>query len=391
MTKPTTTDSPRRGFTLVELLIVMSILAILAGLTVAGLAAVVNNAREARTRSIIGKIDLLIDERWEGYRTRAVPVRITAGISPIVAAQMRLSAMRALQRMELPDRRTDIVNFTTTPPTPEVSGVTGMVPTSLQRTYFRLAVRATGGNPSDSTTWISLNTWSMEHEGSECLYLILSAMKDGDKSALEFFTADEIGDTDGDGMREILDGWGRPIAFLRWAPGYSQHQGLDGAWGVAGADDDGNGTADDIFEAGWEFSDDVQATPVTTQTRIATRHPTLTSLPFAPDPFDPVKVDPRWAYPQMNPFALKPLLFSAGVDGAYDVSTRLENEDASPAEQFRYSQSHTYAPPPDGSPRVPHDPYFLPPASWNQFQPGTVDITGGGWADNITNHDFDTN
>ena len=71
-------------------------------------------------------------------------------------------------------------------------------------------------------------------------------MKDGDKNALDFFMPDEIGDMDEDGMKEILDGWGTPIEFLRWAPGYSQRPGPDGVWGIAGVDDDGNGTTDDI-------------------------------------------------------------------------------------------------------------------------------------------------
>jgi prepilin-type N-terminal cleavage/methylation domain-containing protein len=379
MTLHRTIRPPRRGFTLMELLIVISILAIMAGLTVAGLSAVVNDAREARSRAIIGKIDILLDERWEGYRTRAVPVRISAGTTPLVAAQMRLSAMRALQRMELPDRRTDIVNFTTNPPSPEVSGVAAMTQTSLQRTYFRLAVRATGGDPSTPASWTSLTNWSRQHEGSECLYLILSAMKDGDKSALDFFSADEIGDTDTDGMREILDGWGQPIAFLRWAPGYSQHPGLDGAWGIAGGNDDGDtaGNVDDIFEAGWPTSDDV--VPITTQTRIASRHPDAALaplIPFAPDLFDPVKVDPRWASPLVQPFALKPLLFSPGPDGQYDVATILDDDSTSFV--FRYSQT-----------AIPNDPYYVPGAPI--LQAGTVDISTRGWADNITNHDFDTN
>ena len=30
---------------------------------------------------------------------------------------------------------------------------------------------------------------------------------------------DDTIDTDGDGMKEILDAWGNPIEFLRWAPG----------------------------------------------------------------------------------------------------------------------------------------------------------------------------
>jgi hypothetical protein len=34
------------------------------------------------------------------------------------------------------------------------------------------------------------------------------------------FSQSEIGDVDGDGMPEFLDGWGRPIMFLRCAPGF---------------------------------------------------------------------------------------------------------------------------------------------------------------------------
>ena len=31
--------------------------------------------------------------------------------------------------------------------------------------------------------------------------------------------SDRVGDLDSDGAREFLDGWGRPIEFMRWAPG----------------------------------------------------------------------------------------------------------------------------------------------------------------------------
>jgi hypothetical protein len=62
--------------------------------------------------------------------------------------------------------------------------------------------------------------WNELEEESECLYLILSQMRDADRSALEFFSESEIGDVDGDGMKEILDAWGNPIRWLRWAPGH---------------------------------------------------------------------------------------------------------------------------------------------------------------------------
>jgi prepilin-type N-terminal cleavage/methylation domain-containing protein len=365
-------SSRRRGFTLTELLIVMMVLSILAGLVLAGLAGAVNDARAARTRTVINKIDLLIDERWESFRTRAVPLRIPPTTHPqhaLWAARARLYALRELMRMELPDRITDVTSGPVIP---------GLPLSSVTQSYRRLANRATNGN---------IANWTTTHEGSECLYLILATMKDGDRSALDYFSTDEIADTDGDGMKEILDGWGRPIAFLRWAPGYSQHRGLDGAWGVASVDDDGNGTTDDIFEAGWPGSDDVVASPVTTQTRIAVKHPTLTSIAAAPDPYDPVRVDPRVCQVALsgpffglpgtsantatddNTFALKPLIFSAGIDGLYDVNTQ---------GGLVYNSTDP-----------PNDPFYADPVSG--LQAGMVgDINGDGyvsWSDNITNHD----
>src|SRR3954452_21832976 len=98
----------RHGFTLVELMIVISIIAILAGLGFSAFNGVIRMSREQRTGSIINKIDQLIGERWEGYRTRAVPIKITPGTPPRIVAMMRLNALRDLMRMELPDRKSDV-------------------------------------------------------------------------------------------------------------------------------------------------------------------------------------------------------------------------------------------------------------------------------------------
>src|SRR5262245_53093415 len=117
----------RRAFTLAELMIVIAIIAILAGLGFAAMNGATNLAREHRTGAQIAKIDQLIGERYEGYRTRAVPVKILNPLDPnrqpiFYASQpsrdnalLRLLALRALMRMELPDRRTDIVNYFSNP------------------------------------------------------------------------------------------------------------------------------------------------------------------------------------------------------------------------------------------------------------------------------------
>src|SRR5947209_14705922 len=74
--RPSTAFRRRQAFTLQELLIVMMILTIMGGMTLSALSGAANMAREQRTRAIIAKLDLLINDRYEGFRTRAVPVSI---------------------------------------------------------------------------------------------------------------------------------------------------------------------------------------------------------------------------------------------------------------------------------------------------------------------------
>jgi hypothetical protein len=57
------------------------------------------------------------------------------------------------------------------------------------------------------------------NQGAECLYMIVMyATADGEAATL--FGENCIGDTDGDGAPEFVDGWKHPINFLRWAPGF---------------------------------------------------------------------------------------------------------------------------------------------------------------------------
>lgn len=280
----------RRAFTLTELLFVMAIVAILAGLGLAALSGATQQARIERTRAIINRLDKLISEKYDSYRTRAVPIRIPAGTNPRLAAEYRLNAMRELIRCEMPDRISDLCldpeiadlgadgqldAFVTLPGgalDPNVKRAALPATPAAAKSYRRRA--ASAGLP-----------WTDEYEGAECLYMIVASMRDGEDSALDFFAPSEIGDADADGRKEILDAFGSPIEFLRWPRGY------------------------------------VQENEVVT--------PLASDWSKAPDPFDPLRIDFRWSDndPVFAPFAMKPLVFStAGDDPELDPSSAYPNE-----------------------------------------------------------------
>jgi hypothetical protein len=100
-----------------------------------------------------------------------------------------------------------------------------------------------------------------ETESSELLYFALTRLDQFGAPGIgegEFRSA-EVADTDGDGMLEFIDGWGNPLRFYRWPTRLIKPFGMlgyDGGFGIAGADDNTNGTTDEFQEIGWPNSDD---------------------------------------------------------------------------------------------------------------------------------------
>lgn len=325
-----------KGFTLVELLVSISIITLLAAMILVALAGVQENAKTDRTRAQIARIDALISEQWETYRNRRLPVNLLSTQSqdlPLV----RLNMVRELMRVELPDRKSDIVMDPVLSPAPFNRN-------ALQRSYRRKAAKmisqkkgVTFPNRDGKIIAILDENWSKEYQSAECLYLILSQMTTDDKAALEFFNDREIGDIDNDGMPEILDGWRRPIMFLRWAPGYA-----------------GAGSLHNV------------------EVR---------------DPFDVRNVHDRYCGnrngPELEPrrtFALYPLIFSGGPDLQYEIYSD------EPSEATRITYAYTADP-------LPNNPFrgWLPLPSESGikmigvFQDSNADGRDGS-LDNITNH-----
>lgn len=190
------------GFTLVELLVVITIIGMLASLVLVALASVRETARRDKTRATIAKLKNIIEPLYDSYRTRRVALN-TTGMTPAQAAYARLYGLRDLMRMEMPDRRSDLLD----PATGNGRGAVSGVPLpSVYQAYVRRALAAAGKG---------INGKGMDQNApAECLYMIVSLL--GGEDARKQFSDDEVADTDSNGLPEFIDGWGQPIRFLRW-------------------------------------------------------------------------------------------------------------------------------------------------------------------------------
>jgi prepilin-type N-terminal cleavage/methylation domain-containing protein len=283
------TESQNRvAFTLIELLVVMMILSILASIVLFALASVTESAKDMKTRATISKLNAIVMAKWESYRTRRVPVN--AQIEPYTDTNgngqhdsgepyvdlngngrydglrevqlLRLNALRELMRAEMPDGFVDISD--TNNPNPKFLSAWPSV-----RASYNNALQAIRSDQKFSSV-------SKHEESAACLYFFVTKGS-GDPDVLEQFAPNEI-ETGDDGLKYFVDGWGKPIRFLRWAPAFrSPRSPLQKG--------PGNG-----------------------------EH----------DPFDPANLGASLS-PAQDTFPLTPLIYSAGPDKKYDIGEQPTN------------------------------------------------------------------
>ncbi len=197
------TPQRRCGFTLLELLIVVALIAILVSLGGYLLGRSITQAREGATRTTLLKLDGMLQQRLEAFRTlmdspqkqNEVKSRIaakksqmqTAGINGLNEKMLQLMVYKDYYRNGFPQTLAD-----------------------------NPSLGAAAGQPFYGNT--TSNPKELAAESSEMLYWLVTQADTFGVPAVDDseFSSAEIADTDGDGRLELVDAWGRPLRFYRW-------------------------------------------------------------------------------------------------------------------------------------------------------------------------------
>jgi prepilin-type N-terminal cleavage/methylation domain-containing protein len=198
--------APRGAFTLIELLVVMAIIAILMSLVAAGTLQIMETQRASNTDTAMQAIDTVLQQHWAKVVNDAKKELIPPNILTLANGDPKLARVvwikvRLMEAfpMSYAEIQNPVVYNNANGPLIQAPAVKKYMPTYLKKL---------GANTKsiDATT-----------ESAACLLLALSVNRGVDALNPDQLS---IADTDGDGMKELTDGWGKALYFYRFATGY---------------------------------------------------------------------------------------------------------------------------------------------------------------------------
>lgn len=184
----------RQGFSLVELLVAITIILTLLALMGAGLSAARSSGTKQKTIATINAIDVILQRHFAGCESNAAAAGLTGE---------RGAVLRQLITADMPDSWEEVRYLKANP---------SKFASARHRRYVATldVVR-----PTD------------KFSSAECLFMIVMQGGLADCLACASLELAPKGDKDGDGAPEFLDAWGEPIHYVLWPGGFQSPLGVN--------------------------------------------------------------------------------------------------------------------------------------------------------------------
>jgi prepilin-type N-terminal cleavage/methylation domain-containing protein len=300
-------DQIRRGFSLVELLVVIAVMAVLIALIVPATMGILRNGRIAATQATIKQVSSALNSRIEAWRrSKNTNDAHLSSMTLQVGTCSDATLTKILQRKESFRRY-----FPQT--WAEVQSAWGLE-------YMGNSLASSVPGPSQPPANV---TTAERVESAEVLYWLLTDGIVPGNSQVEAmtFTSANSRDTDGNGFLEIVDAWGNPIRFWRWPTRLIRPDGIP----------DSSTSIPAISTTNWDsIRSQNNSLPTSAQAG--------NSQQLRTDPDDPMGIAPPKAFPPPPPGQAcytftayetayhtlatycAPLIASAGEDGEFGIN-----------------------------------------------------------------------
>ena len=212
-----TVGGPRSGFTLVELLVVIAIIAVLVSLSGAAYFRWIATQAQDTTETTMRDVAKVLERQMKQVIDRAKKEpesNIPLSVRTMAGGDMRRARVIWIKlrlKQEFPMTYAEALF-----PWQAVNSTYNLPPADLppKRTYVvalgGAGISATNCPPDDGT------------QSSAMLLLALSQVRGGVKFNPGDLPSTAVGDTNSDGMKEIVDAWVKPLAFYRWPVGNAE-------------------------------------------------------------------------------------------------------------------------------------------------------------------------
>jgi prepilin-type N-terminal cleavage/methylation domain-containing protein len=207
----------RPAFTVMELLVVIAIIAILVGMVLVAVMPSLDTQKRRNTEKLLGKLRNPVTQQWKAVVDSATAVDPPQAVVDFANGDRQVAKaiwIKLNLKCEFPMSYSEALN-----PMFGFPASIQNVPQLQARDHFKKALQGRIAAAAASAQTI-VTAIDLESESAALLLIALQQGRRGMKfNAEEGLGASAIKDTDGDGLPEIVDGWGKAVGFCRWGVG----------------------------------------------------------------------------------------------------------------------------------------------------------------------------